>query len=74
AIIFNFLLWWYLVENFTFSVANEKALEFFTGYLIEKSSKYLPLGQKRITVPVSLFFVTPVSFNSHNLSPLAKVI
>ncbi|HDO7813835.1 TPA: TerC family protein [Legionella pneumophila] len=40
AIIFNFLLWWYLVENFTFSVANEKALEFFTGYLIEKSLSF----------------------------------
>ncbi|HAT7071457.1 TPA: TerC/Alx family metal homeostasis membrane protein [Legionella pneumophila] len=40
AIIFNFLLWWYLIQNFTLSVANEKALEFFTGYLIEKSLSF----------------------------------
>ncbi|WP_035887506.1 TerC family protein [Legionella norrlandica] len=40
AIIFNLLLWWYLIENFTISVANEKALEFFTGYLIEKSLSF----------------------------------
>lgn len=40
AIIFNVLLWWYLIQNFTVSIANEKALEFFTGYLIEKSLSF----------------------------------
>jgi len=37
ALIFNLLLWWYLMHTSTTEVANEKALEFLTGYLIEKS-------------------------------------
>lgn len=37
AIIFNLFLWWYLRQNYPITVANQKALEFFTGYLIEKS-------------------------------------
>ncbi len=37
ALIFNALLWWYLDGQAGREVANEKAAEFFTGYLIEKS-------------------------------------
>ncbi len=37
AIIFNVLLWWYLDHRFGAEIATDKALEFFTGYLIEKS-------------------------------------
>ncbi|MBM3340873.1 MAG: TerC family protein [Betaproteobacteria bacterium] len=37
SFIFNALLWWYLDVNVGREVANEKAAEFFTGYLIEKS-------------------------------------
>lgn len=37
AFIFNLLLWWYLVHTSSTLIANEKSLEFFTGYLIEKS-------------------------------------
>jgi tellurite resistance protein TerC len=37
ALVFNVLLWWYLDGSAGRAVANEKALEFFTGYLIEKS-------------------------------------
>ena len=37
AFIFNLLLWWYLINTAGVHIANEKALEFFTGYLIEKS-------------------------------------
>lgn len=37
ALIFNLLLWWYLVSTTSTDIANEKALEFLTGYLIEKS-------------------------------------
>jgi len=37
ALFFNFLLWSYLRQTATIAVANEKALEFFAGYLIEKS-------------------------------------
>lgn len=37
ALIFNLLLWWYLIHTSSTQIANEKALEFLTGYLIEKS-------------------------------------
>ncbi|KTD41797.1 TerC family protein [Legionella parisiensis] len=37
ALIFNLLLWWYLIDTANMQIANEKALEFLTGYLIEKS-------------------------------------
>ncbi|MBI5612510.1 MAG: TerC family protein [Gammaproteobacteria bacterium] len=37
ALLFNLGLWWYLDGQAGREVANEKALEFLTGYLIEKS-------------------------------------
>ncbi len=37
AIVFNVLLWWYLDHRFGAEIATDKALEFFTGYLIEIS-------------------------------------
>ncbi len=37
ALIFNALLWWYLDGQAGREIANQKAAEFFTGYLIEKS-------------------------------------
>lgn len=37
ALLFNLLLWIYLRQHFDTDLANEKALEFLTGYLIEKS-------------------------------------
>jgi tellurite resistance protein TerC len=37
AFAFNALLWWYLDGSVGRTVANDKALEFLTGYLIEKS-------------------------------------
>lgn len=37
ALMFNAALWWYLQVQFGREVADERALEFFTGYLIEKS-------------------------------------
>lgn len=37
ALIFNALLWWYLDGEAGREVANAKAAQFFTGYLIEKS-------------------------------------
>lgn len=37
ALVFNALLWWYLKGAAGNEVADAKALEFFTGYLIEKS-------------------------------------
>ncbi len=37
ALTFNALLWLYLYHYFDLALANRKALDFFTGYLIEKS-------------------------------------
>lgn len=37
ALAFNALLWWYLDGSAGRQIANDKATEFFTGYLIEKS-------------------------------------
>jgi tellurite resistance protein TerC len=37
ALIFNALLWWYLDGKLGREVANETAVEFFTGYLLEKA-------------------------------------
>lgn len=37
AVSFGAGLWWYLDANYTREFANTKALEYFTGYLIEKS-------------------------------------
>ena len=37
ALLFNGLLWWYLDSTAGRAIANEKSLEFLTGYLIEKA-------------------------------------
>lgn len=37
ALAFNYAIWWYLDVNSGREIANEKALEFLTGYLIEKA-------------------------------------
>ncbi len=37
ALVFNAGLWWYLNQTMGAEIADRKALEFFTGYLIEKS-------------------------------------
>jgi tellurite resistance protein TerC len=37
ALLFNAVLWWYLQQTVGREVADTKALEFFTGYLVEKS-------------------------------------
>ncbi|MDO8907053.1 MAG: TerC family protein [Pseudohongiella sp.] len=37
ALLFNLGLWWYLTESSGPVIANDKALEFLTGYLVEKS-------------------------------------
>ncbi|MDA8561504.1 TerC family protein [Gammaproteobacteria bacterium] len=37
SLLFNLLFWWYLSENQELALANQKALEFLSGYLIELS-------------------------------------
>jgi tellurite resistance protein TerC len=37
ALLFNVFLWWYVWQHHGLSEANQKALTFFTGYILEKS-------------------------------------
>ena len=59
ALAFNALLWWYLDDTVGRDIANDKATEFFTGYLIEKS-----LAVDNIFVWLMLFgyFAVPPEF------------
>ena len=56
AIIFNIILWYYLKLNFNQTIANQKALEFFTGYLLEKS---LSLDNLFVFVLIFRYFHIP---------------
>ena len=59
ALLFNAALWWYLDGNLGRELANQKALEFFTGYLVEKS-----LAVDNIFVFLMLFsyFAVPAEY------------
>jgi tellurite resistance protein TerC len=59
ALLFNLLLWWHLDATVGREVANQKGLEFFSGYLIEKS-----LSVDNIFVFLMLFsyFAVPPEF------------
>lgn len=59
ALLFNAGLWWYLDVSLGRELANQKALEFFTGYLIEKS-----LAVDNIFVFLMLFsyFAVPAEY------------
>lgn len=59
ALIFNLLLWWYLVNTAGTPVANEKALEFFTGYLIEKS---LSVDNVFVILMIFNYFAIPAEY------------
>lgn len=59
AFIFNLLLWWYLVHTSTTLIANEKALEFFTGYLIEKS---LSVDNIFVILMIFNYFAIPAEY------------
>jgi tellurite resistance protein TerC len=62
ALVFNALLWWYLDGEAGREVANTKAAQFFTGYLIEKS-----LAVDNIFVFLMLFayFAVPTKLQKH---------
>lgn len=59
AFTFNLLLWWYLTHTVGHAVANEKALEFFTGYLIEQS---LSIDNMFIFVMFFSYFAVPAEY------------
>jgi tellurite resistance protein TerC len=59
ALLFNLLLWYYLKNQSGLLVANEKALEFFTGYLIEKS---LSVDNVFIFLMIFNYFAIPAEY------------
>ncbi len=59
AFIFNFLLWLYLKHTISHEVANERALEFFSGYLIEK---FLSIDNIFVFVMIFSYFSIPAEY------------
>lgn len=57
ALAFNGLLWWYLDRNVGAEIANQKSMEFLTGYVIEKS------------LSVDNVFVFLMIFTAFNVAP-----
>ncbi|MBZ9795217.1 TerC family protein [Mesorhizobium sp. ES1-4] len=56
--------WWYLDVRFSREVANEKALEYLTGYLMEKS---LALDNVFVWITLFNFFAVPIEFQKRVL-------
>ncbi len=59
ALAFNAVLWWYLDQNMGREVANTKALEFLSGYLIEKS---LSVDNIFVFLMVFSYFAVPAEY------------
>lgn len=59
ALAFNGLLWWYLDGSVGRTLANEKALEFLTGYLIEKS---LSVDNVFVFLMIFGYFAVPLEY------------
>ena len=59
ALIFNGFLWLYLAHTQTFNIANQKSLEFLTGYLIEKS---LSIDNIFVIFMIFQYFSIPVQY------------
>jgi TerC family integral membrane protein len=59
ALLFNALLWWYLDGQMGREIANAKAVEFFTGYLIEKS---LAVDNIFVFLMIFTYFAVPPEY------------
>lgn len=59
AMLFNFGLWWYLDGVYGRAVADDKAMEFLTGYLIEKS---LAVDNIFVFLMIFGFFAVPAEY------------
>ena len=59
ALMFNFLLWQYLSHTQGLKIAHEKALEFFTGYLIEES---LSVDNMFVFLMIFSYFAVPPEY------------
>jgi len=64
AMLFNLGLWWYLKGSYGSEIANTKAMEFLTGYLIEKS---LAVDNIFVFLMVFTYFSVPVEFQKRVL-------
>src|SRR5512135_3436509 len=64
ALVFVGSLWWYLDGRFGREVANDKALEYLTGYLIEKS---LAVDNVFVWITLFSFFAVPSEFQKRVL-------
>jgi tellurite resistance protein TerC len=64
ALAFCGWFWWYLDGRFPREVANEKALEYLTGYLIEKS---LAVDNVFVWITLFNFFAVPAEFQKRVL-------
>ncbi len=64
ALLFNGVLWWYLDLAAGREIANTKALEFLTGYLVEKS---LAVDNIFVFLMVFNFFAVPVEYQKRAL-------
>jgi len=64
AFVFNGLLWWYLDDGFGREIANTKALEFLTGYLVEKS---LAVDNIFVFLMIFTFFAVPLEYQKRAL-------
>lgn len=59
ALMFNLLLWWYLLQTAGPIIAKEKSLEFFTGYLIEES---LSMDNIFVFIMIFSYFSVPAEY------------
>ena len=64
ALAFNAVLWWYLDGAAGREVANSKALEFLTGYLVEKS---LAVDNIFVFLMIFNFFAVPIEYQKRAL-------
>jgi tellurite resistance protein TerC len=64
SFLFNGLLWWYLDSTAGRELANEKAMQFFTGYVIEKS---LAVDNIFVFLMIFTFFAVPPGFQKRAL-------
>lgn len=59
AFLFNLVFWWYLKRHHPLDFANQKALEFFAGYLIEQS---LSIDNMFAFVLIFNYFAVPLEY------------
>lgn len=64
ALIFNVCLWWFVKTNYNPELAHKLALEFFTGYLIEKS---LSVDNLFVFLMIFQFFKVPLIYQRRAL-------